>query len=89
MACRLNLGVEKMLGITKEDIGKKISVEEYNETCRREVLKYKDKWDDITTKMGYWVDLKDPYVTFENNYIETLWWILKTLIRQRLIYTKV
>ena len=70
----VELGVEKMLGITKEDIGKKISVEEYNATCRKEVLKYKDKWDDLTNKMGYWVDLSDPYITFENNYIETLWW---------------
>ena len=63
----VELGVEKLLGITKEDIGKKISVEEYNATCRKEVLKFKDKWDDITNKMGYWVDLKNPYVTFENN----------------------
>src|SRR6202161_972435 len=72
----VELGVEKMLGITKEDIGKTISIAEYNETCRREVLKYKDKWDELTLKMGYWVDLKDPYITFENNYIETLWWVL-------------
>jgi len=63
----VELGVEKLLGITKEDIGKKISIEEYNATCRKEVLKFKDKWDDITHKMGYWVDLKNPYVTFENN----------------------
>ncbi|MEO6868553.1 MAG: class I tRNA ligase family protein, partial [Ginsengibacter sp.] len=73
----VELGVEKLLGITKEDIGKKISVEEYNATCRREVLKFKDKWDELTQKMGYWVDLENPYVTFENNYIETLWWCLK------------
>ena len=78
----VELGVEKMLGITKEDIGKKISVAEYNETCRKEVLKYKDKWDDLTTKMGYWVDLEDPYITFENNYIETLWWILKEFYKK-------
>ncbi|HUR12216.1 MAG TPA: class I tRNA ligase family protein, partial [Flavitalea sp.] len=75
----VELGVEKMLGITKEDIGKKISVAEYNETCKREVLKYKDKWDSLTTKMGYWVDLEDPYITFHNDYIESLWWILKEL----------
>ena len=69
----VELGVEKLLGITKEDIGKSISVEEYNATCRREVLKFKDKWDEVTQKMGYWVDLEHPYITFENNYIETLW----------------
>src|SRR5688500_16697402 len=85
----VELGVEKMLGITKEDIGKKISVAEYNETCRREVLKYKDKWDDITTKMGYWVDLEHPYITFENDYIETLWWILKKLYDKGLLYESV
>src|SRR5665647_945071 len=72
----VELGVEKLLGITKEDIGKKISVAEYNATCRREVLKFKDKWDELTRKMGYWVDLEHPYITFENNYIETLWWCL-------------
>ncbi len=85
----VELGVEKMLGITKEDIGKKISVAEYNETCRREVLKYKDKWDEITTKMGYWVDLNDPYITFDNNYIETLWWLLKQLYDKGLLYESV
>ncbi|MDB5192176.1 MAG: isoleucine-tRNA ligase [Segetibacter sp.] len=85
----VELGVEKMLGITKEDIGKKISVAEYNETCRREVLKYKDKWDDITKKMGYWVDLNDPYITFDNKYIETLWWILKRLYDKGLLYESV
>jgi isoleucyl-tRNA synthetase len=85
----VELGVEKMLGITKEDIGKTISVAEYNETCRREVLKYKDKWDELTQKMGYWVDLKNPYITFENNYIETLWWILKELYRKNLLYESV
>jgi isoleucyl-tRNA synthetase len=85
----VELGVEKMLGITKEDIGKKISVAEYNETCRREVLKYKDKWDDITKKMGYWVDLENPYITFKNDYIETLWWILKRLFDKGLLYESV
>ncbi|HEX5026958.1 MAG TPA: isoleucine--tRNA ligase [Agriterribacter sp.] len=85
----VELGVEKMLGITKEDIGKKISVEEYNATCRREVLKYKDKWDELTNKMGYWVDLSNPYVTFENNYIETLWWALKELHKRELLYESV
>jgi isoleucyl-tRNA synthetase len=85
----VELGVEKMLGITKEDIGKTISVAEYNETCRREVLKYKDKWDDLTRKMGYWVDLKDPYITFETNYIETLWWILAELYKKGLLYESV
>ena len=85
----VELGVEKLLGITKEDIGKKITVEEYNATCRREVLKYKDKWDDITRKMGYWVDLNEPYVTFENNYVETLWWCLSELYKKGLLYESV
>ncbi len=85
----VELGVEKLLGITKEDIGKKISVEEYNATCRREVLKFKDTWDDVTKKMGYWVDLKNPYVTFENNYIETLWWCLKELYKKGYLYQSV
>src|SRR5690348_2498913 len=85
----VELGVEKLLGITKEDIGKKISVEEYNATCRREVLKFKDKWDELTQKMGYWVDLKNPYITFENNYIETLWWCLKELYKKRYLYESV
>lgn len=85
----VELGVEKLLGITKEDIGKKISIEEYNATCRREVLKFKDKWDDITKKMGYWVDLNNPYVTFENNYVETLWWCLSQLYKKGLLYESV
>ncbi|MEP6628391.1 MAG: isoleucine--tRNA ligase, partial [Ginsengibacter sp.] len=85
----VELGVEKLLGITKEDIGKKISVEEYNATCRREVLKFKDKWDDITRKMGYWVDLDHPYITFENDYIETLWWCLKELYKKGYLYESV
>ncbi len=85
----VELGVEKLLGITKEDIGKKISVAEYNDTCRREVLKFKDKWDDITQKMGYWVDLNDPYITFENDYIETLWWILSELYKKGFLYESV
>lgn len=85
----VELGVEKMLGITKEDIGKTISIAEYNETCRREVLKYKDKWDELTRKMGYWVDLKDPYITFENKYIETLWWLLGQLYKKGLLYESV
>ena len=85
----VELGVEKLLGITKEDIGKKISVEEYNATCRREVVKFKDKWDDITKKMGYWVDLEKPYVTFENNYVETLWWCLSELYKKGFLYESV
>jgi isoleucyl-tRNA synthetase len=85
----VELGVEKTLGITKKDIGTKISVADYNETCRREVLKYKDKWDELTRKMGYWVDLKDPYITFENKYIETLWWALQTLYKKGLLYKSV
>ncbi|HEY1024364.1 MAG TPA: class I tRNA ligase family protein, partial [Sphingobacteriaceae bacterium] len=82
----IELAVEKTLGITKEDIGKKISVEEYNAACRREVMKYTDVWNDLTEKMGYWVDLEDPYVTYENEYIETLWWILKELYKKGLLY---
>ena len=85
----VELGVEKELGITKEDIGKKISVEEYNQKCREAVLRYKDKWDDLTRKMGYWVDLNNPYITFENNYIESLWWILKKLYNRGLLYESV
>lgn len=85
----IELGVEKELGITKEDIGKKISVEEYNQKCREAVLRYKDKWDDLTTKMGYWVDLNDPYITFDNKYIETLWWMLSELYKKGLLYESV
>src|SRR5450631_3205680 len=85
----VELGVEKLLGITKEDIGKKITVEEYNATCRREVLKFKDKWDELTQKMGYWVDLTNPYITFENNYIESLWWCLKELYKKGVLYESV
>jgi isoleucyl-tRNA synthetase len=85
----IELGVEKELGITKEDIGKKISVENYNAKCREAVLRYKDKWDDITRKMGYWVDLNDPYITFKNEYIETLWWILSELYKKGLLYESV
>ena len=85
----VELGVEKELGITKEDIGKKISVEEYNQKCREAVLRYKDNWDDLTKKMGYWVDLEHPYITFDNKYIETLWWILKELYKKGLLYESV
>jgi isoleucyl-tRNA synthetase len=85
----VELGVEKELGITKEDIGKKISVEEYNQKCREAVLRYKDKWDELTKKMGYWVDLNDPYITFDNKYIETLWWLLKQLYNKGLLYESV
>ncbi len=85
----IELGVEKELGISKEDIGVKISVEEYNQKCREAVLRYKDKWDDITRKMGYWVDLNDPYITFKNEYIETLWWLLSELYKKGLLYESV
>jgi isoleucyl-tRNA synthetase len=85
----IELGVEKELGITKEDIGKKISVEEYNQKCREAVLRYKGKWDELTMKMGYWVDLDNPYITYENNYIETLWWILSELYKKGLLYESV
>ena len=82
----VELGVEKLLGITKEDIGKTISVVEYNETCRREVMKYTDMWEDITRKMGYWVDMNNPYITYDNRYIETLWYLLKELYNKELLY---
>lgn len=82
----VELQVEKMLGITKDDIGKTISVAEYNEACRKDVMKYTDIWDKLTNRMGYWVDLSDPYVTYENKYIETLWWILKQLFDKGLLY---
>ncbi|HWN89339.1 MAG TPA: isoleucine--tRNA ligase [Chitinophagaceae bacterium] len=85
----IELGVEKELGITKEDIGKKISVEDYNKKCREAVLRYKDKWDDITRKMGYWVDLDDPYITYKNEYIETVWWLLSELYKKGLLYESV
>lgn len=82
----IELAVEKSLGITKEDIGKKISVEEYNDACRKEVMKYTDVWNDLTEKMGYWVDLDNPYITYKNEYIETLWWILKQLYQKGFLY---
>lgn len=82
----IELAVEKSLGITKDDIGKKISVEDYNKACRQEVMRYTDIWNDLTEKMGYWVDLEHPYITYENEYIETLWWILKQLYDKDLLY---
>ena len=82
----VELGVEKSLGITKEDIGKKISVDDYNDSCRREVMKYTREWEDLTHRMGYWVDMKDPYITYKNSYIETLWWLLKQLYNKGLLY---
>lgn len=82
----VELGVEKELGITKEDIGKKISVEEYNDACKKAVMRYTDVWNDLTEKMGYWVDMDDPYVTYKPKYMETVWWLLKQLWDQDLIY---
>lgn len=82
----IELAVEKKLGIVKEDIGKKISVDEYNAACREEVMRYTDVWNDLTEKMGYWVDLEKPYVTYHNEYIETLWWILKELYNKGFLY---
>ena len=82
----VELGVEKALGITKEDIGKTISVAEYNAACRKDVMKYTKEWTDLTHKMGYWVDLEDPYITYDNRYIETLWWLLKQLYVKGLLY---
>ncbi|AMR30422.1 isoleucine--tRNA ligase [Mucilaginibacter sp. PAMC 26640] len=82
----IELAVEKSLGITKDDIGKKISVKEYNDACRKEVMRYTDVWNDLTEKMGYWVDLENPYVTYENEYIESLWWILQQLYKKGWLY---
>ena len=82
----VELGVEKALGITKEDIGKKISVAEYNAACRKDVMKFTKEWEDLTHKMGYWVDMKHPYITYDNRYIETLWWLLKQLYKKGLLY---
>ena len=82
----VELGVEKKLNITKEDIGKKISVDDYNRNCREEVMKYTKEWTDLTRKMGYWVDLENPYITYENSYIESLWWLLKQLYNKGLLY---
>lgn len=82
----VELGVEKALGITKEDIGKKISVEDYNAACRKDVMKFTKEWEDLTHKMGYWVDMTDPYITYDNRYIETLWWLLKQLYGKGLLY---
>lgn len=85
----VELGVEKELGITKEDIGTKISVEEYNQKCREAVMRYTDKWEDITKKMGYWVDMEHPYITYDIKYIESLWWALKELYNKKYLYKSV
>ena len=82
----VELGVEKSLGITKEDIGRKISVDDYNAACRREVMKYTKEWSTLTTSMGYWVDLDNPYVTYHNSYIESCWWLLKQLYDKGYLY---
>ncbi len=82
----IEIGVEKKLGITKEDIGKSISIEDYNKECRTEVMKYKDLWDDLTIRMGYWLNLDDPYITYENKYIESVWYLLGQLYKKGLLY---
>ena len=82
----VELGVEKKLGITKEDIGSRISVEEYNRTCRQEVMKYTAEWRNLTERIGYWVDMDDPYITYDNRYIETLWWLLKDIYGKGYLY---
>jgi isoleucyl-tRNA synthetase len=82
----IELGVEKELGITKEDIGKTITIAEYNEACRKAVMKYTDVWNDLTRKMGYWVDMENPYITYENTYIESVWWLLSDLYKKGLLY---
>src|SRR6056297_2554944 len=82
----VEIGVEKKLGITKDDIGEKISVKEYNETCRTEVMKYKDVWEDLTRRMGYWINLDDPYITYDNKYIETIWYLLNQFYEKGYLY---
>ncbi|MGD0342661.1 MAG: class I tRNA ligase family protein, partial [Bacteroidales bacterium] len=82
----VELGVEKALGITKEDIGTKISIEDYNKACKKDVMKYTDLWEDLTRRMGYWVNMDDPYVTYDSRYIETLWWLLKQLYSKGYLY---
>ena len=82
----VELSVEKAMNITKEDIGKKISIEEYNRACREDVMKYTDLWEDLTEKMGYWIDMSDPYITYDNKYIETLWYLLKELMNKEMLY---
>lgn len=82
----VELGVEKALGITKEDIGVNISIEEYNRACRTDVMRYTDMWEDLTRRMGYWVNMEDPYITYDNRYIETLWWLLRKLYDKGLLY---
>jgi isoleucyl-tRNA synthetase len=82
----IELQVEKTLGISKKDIGTKISVEDYNKECRKEVMKFKDKWDELTEKIGYWVDLENPYITYENDYIESIWWLLSELYKKDFLY---
>ena len=82
----IELGVEKALGITKEDIGTKISVEDYNKACRAAVMRYTDVWNDMTDKIGYWVDMENPYITYEPKYMESVWWLLKEIYKKGLIY---
>src|SRR5680860_245929 len=82
----IELGVEKELGITKEDIGKKISVEDYNRACKNAVMRYTDVWNDLTQKMGYWVDMENPYITYKSKYMETVWWLLSEIYKKGLIY---
>ena len=82
----IELGVEKELGITKEDIGKKISIEEYNEACKKAVMRYTDVWNQLTAKMGYWVDMRNPYITYKTKYMESVWWLLKQIYDKGLLY---
>ena len=82
----VELGVEKELGITKEDIGKTISIEDYNSACRKAVMQYTDIWNDLTQKMGYWVNMDDPYVTYNSKYMESVWWLLKEIYNKKLLY---
>ena len=82
----IELGVEKELGITKEDIGKTISIEAYNDACRKAVMRYTDVWNELTQKMGYWVNMEDPYITYDPKYMESVWWLLKEIYNKKLLY---
>ena len=82
----IELGVEKELGITKEDIGKTISIEAYNDACRKAVMRYTDVWNELTQKMGYWVNMEDPYITYHPKYMESVWWLLKEIYNKKLLY---
>ena len=84
----VELGVEKELGITKDDIGKTISIEDYNNACKKAVMRYTDVWNNLTERIGYWVDMDDPYVTYTSKYMETIWWLIKQIYEKKSCFTK-